>query len=302
MNAEQTRPESGGAMRLQRFLAQCGVASRRACEQLIVEGRVEVNGRVVTELGTKIDPARDDVKVDGQHARLQSRRFYVALHKPQGVVCTGEDPAGRPRAVDLVASIPARLFPIGRLDEDSAGLLLLTNDGDFAQRVGHPSFEVPKVYRVVVKGAADPAALEKLRTGIWLSEGKTAPARVHVLRQTRQFTTLALTLLEGKNREVRRMLAKVEMPVTKLLRIAVGPVKLGSLKRGQWRMLSPWEVQALRSGRGGGGEGGGGGYGARRSPARHFAKSKPRSSRYFDSSARRRPRRPDGSPKRTRSS
>ena len=298
MNEESERPEADGSIRLQRFLAMCGVASRRACERLIVEGRVEVNGRVVTQLGTKVDPARDEVKVDGQRARAPTRHFYVALHKPQGVVCTGEDPAGRPRAVDLVASIHARLFPIGRLDEDSAGLLLMTNDGDFAQRVGHPSFEVPKVYRVVVKGEPDPAALEKLRTGIWLSEGKTAPTRVHVLRQTRQLTTLTLTLLEGKNREVRRMLAKVELPVTKLLRIAVGPVKLGSLKRGQWRMLSPWEVQALS----GGGGAGAGGYGRARSDSRHFSKSKPKPSKYFASSKRRPPSRPFGSAKRRSSS
>jgi pseudouridine synthase len=235
-------------MRLQRFLALCGIASRRACESLITAGRVQVNGRVVTELGSKVDPARDEVFVDGERAKAPTRRFYVALHKPEGVVCTGEDPAGRPRAVDLVAAVPARLFPVGRLDEDSAGLLLLTNDGDFAQRVAHPSFEVPKVYRVTVKGEANPDALEKLRTGIWLSEGKTAPARVQVQRQTRQFTTIALTLREGKNREVRRMLARVELPVTKLLRIAVGPVRLGTLKRGQWRMLAPWEVQALLTG------------------------------------------------------
>jgi len=258
-----------GAMRLQRFLALCGLASRRACEQLITDGRVEVNGRVVTELGTRVDPAHDKVAVDGGSVRAPARRWYVALHKPQGVVCTAEDPAGRPRAVDLVAAVPARLFPVGRLDEDSAGLLLLTNDGDFAQRVAHPRFEVPKVYRVVVKGEPDPAALAKLREGIWLAEGKTAPARVQVLRQTRQFTTLAITLREGKNRELRRMLARVELPVTRLLRIAVGPVKLGSLKRGEWRMLAPGEVQALA---GGGERAAAASWGARprtRTPPRH---------------------------------
>jgi pseudouridine synthase len=236
------------SMRLQRFLALCGLASRRACEELIAAGRVSVNGRVVTRLGTKLDPARDEVAVDGQRVRAPSRRFYVALHKPEGVVCTGEDPAGRPRAVDLVRGVPARLFPVGRLDEDSAGLLLLTNDGDFAQRVAHPRYEVPRVYRLIVKGDPDPAALQKLREGVWLSEGKTAPARVTVLRRTRQFTSLALSLHEGRNREVRRILARVQLPVTKLLRVAIGPVRLGSLGRGQWRMLERSEVEALLSG------------------------------------------------------
>ncbi len=233
-------------MRLQRWLAMCGVASRRRCEELITSGRVDVNGQAVTELGSKVDPEKDEVRVDGERVRAPTRRYYVALNKPVGVVCTGDDPAGRPRAIDLVAAIPARLFPIGRLDEDSEGLLLLTNDGDFAERVAHPRYEVPKVYRVTVKGVPDPSALAKLMEGVWLSEGKTAPARVMTLRKTREFTTVLITLREGRNREVRRMLAKVELPVTKLLRVQVGAVKLGTLKRGEWRMLAPWEVQALQ--------------------------------------------------------
>ncbi|MBL8841814.1 MAG: rRNA pseudouridine synthase [Planctomycetes bacterium] len=233
-------------MRLQRWLAMCGVASRRRCEELITSGRVDVNGAAVTELGSKVDPDRDEVRVDGERVKAPTRRWYVALNKPVGVVCTGDDPAGRPRAIDLVASIPARLFPIGRLDEDSEGLLLLTNDGDFAEKVAHPRYEVPKVYRVTVRGIPDPTALAKLMEGVWLSEGKTAPARVMTLRKTREFTTILITLHEGRNREVRRMLAKVELPVTKLLRVQVGSVKLGTLKRGEWRLLAPWEVQALQ--------------------------------------------------------
>lgn len=235
------------AMRLQRWLAACGVASRRASEKYITEGRVTVNGRVVTELGTKVDPERDDVRVDGERARAPQRRMYVALHKPPGVVCTASDPAGRPRAIDLV-QVPARLFPVGRLDEESEGLLLLTDDGDFAQRVTHPRYEVPKVYRVVVKGEPAPDALAKLREGVWLAEGKAAPAEIRILRQTRELTTLALTLREGKNREVRRMLARVELPVKRLMRVRIGPVILGTLKRGQWRTLTEFEVRALLEG------------------------------------------------------
>jgi 23S rRNA pseudouridine2605 synthase len=235
-------------MRLQRWLSICEVASRRAAEQLVLEGRVEVNGKVVTQLGTKVDPDRDEVKVDGERVKPAARKFYVALHKPRGVVCTDDDPAGRPRAVDLVAKVPARLYPVGRLDEEGEGLLLLTNDGDFAQRVAHPSFEVPKIYRVVVKGDPDPQAVEKIKQGVHLAEGKTAPARVMVTRRTRQFTSLAITLREGKNREIRRILARVEMPVTQIQRVQIGPVKLGTMKPGEWRMLAPWEIDALAKG------------------------------------------------------
>jgi 23S rRNA pseudouridine2605 synthase len=232
-------------MRLQKYLAMNGVDSRRKCEELITSGRVQVNGKVVTILGTKVDPDRDEVHVDGERKR-SGRRHYIALYKPPGVVCTTSDPAGRPRVVDLVANIPARLFPIGRLDEDSEGLLLMTNDGDFAQKVAHPRYEVPKVYRVVVKGEPEPAALQKLREGVWLYDGKTAPAKVYVVRTTRELTTFTVTLQESRNREVRRMLANVGLRVTKLLRDQVGPVRLGTLKRGEWRPLTPWEIELLQ--------------------------------------------------------
>ncbi|HET6164396.1 MAG TPA: pseudouridine synthase [Planctomycetota bacterium] len=234
-------------MRLQKYLAMQGVASRRRCEELIVGGRVDVNGKPVLVLGTKIDPDRDTVAVDGERLRM-TRRFYVALHKPKGVVCTAQDPAGRPRAIDLVADVPARLYPIGRLDADIEGLLLLTNDGDFAQRVAHPRFAVEKTYRITVKGEPDGDALEKLRQGVWLAEGKTTAARIHVLRKTREATTFTLTIPEGKNREVHRMLARVGLPVTRLLRDQIGAVRLGTLKRGEWRFLSENEVEALRRG------------------------------------------------------
>ena len=235
-------------MRLQKYLAMQGVASRRKCEELIVGGHVDVNGKPVLVLGTKIDPERDAVAVDGERLRA-TRRYYVALHKPKGVVCTAHDPAGRPRAIDLVADVPARLFPIGRLDADIEGLLLLTNDGDFAQQIAHPRYAVEKTYRVTVKGEPDAAALEKLRQGVWLAEGRTTPARIHVLRKTREATTFTLSIPEGKNREVHRMLARVGLPVTRLVRDQVGALRLGTLKRGEWRLLSPAEVDALRRGR-----------------------------------------------------
>ena len=235
--------------RLQKYLARCGIASRRHAEQWILDGKVEVDGVVVTTLGTKVDPERQEIWVEGE--RISPPRLeYYALYKPTGVVCTTSDPSGRPRVVDLVPSRHGtRLFPIGRLDEDSEGLILLTNDGDLAQRVAHPRFEVEKVYRVVVRGSPAPGALERLRKGVWLSEGRTHPARVLVERKTHQLTTLRISLREGRNRHLRRVLAKVELPVKRLLRIAVGPVRLGRLKRGEFRPLKPAEVEALREGR-----------------------------------------------------
>ncbi len=231
--------------RLQKFLARCGLASRRVCEQWILAGKVEVNGRTIKVLGTKVDPGLDVVKVDTQRVR-PSRQCYFAVHKPKGVVCTHRDPAGRPRVVDLVPDRDSRLFPIGRLDAESEGLILLTNDGDLAQRVAHPRYEVSREYRVEVKGEIRGEQVEKIQKGVWLAEGRTRPARIRIAYRSKHCTTLFLTLEEGMNREVRRILAKIGLPVQRLLRVRVGPIHLGSLKRGRWRALDPKEVVALR--------------------------------------------------------
>lgn len=233
--------------RLQKYMARCGVASRRSCEELIRSGKVQIDGKTVTELGVKVDGDQQKVVVSGELVR-EEKPLYFAIHKPRGVVCTHSDPGDRPRAVDLVPHEGHRLFPVGRLDEASEGLLLLTNDGQMAHRVAHPRFEMPKVYRVVARGPISTEILEKLRGGVRLPEGKTAPARVHILRKTRETTTLEITLHEGKNRHLRRVLARLELPVKRLLRVRVGPVILGTLKRGQWRYLSREEVVALQSG------------------------------------------------------
>ncbi len=236
------------AERLQKYLARCGVASRRKCEELIQAGDVEVDGKLVTKLGTSIEPDLQVVTLRGERVRA-APQVYFALNKPKGVVCTNADPQRRKRAVDCIPTKNIRLFPVGRLDEDSEGLLILTNDGQLTDRVTHPRFEVEKVYQVDVKGQADPEALKKLRQGVWLAEGKTRPAKVAVRRKTRESTTLQITLQEGKNRHLRRVLAKVEIPVRRLRRIKVGPVSLGSLKPGDWRRLSRDEIVALQAGR-----------------------------------------------------
>jgi 23S rRNA pseudouridine2605 synthase len=237
--------EPHGPERLQKILAHAGVGSRRACEELILQGRVTVDGRVVRELGTRVDPARAKVAVDGQ--RIQPERLvYFAVSKPKGYVSTNRDPAGRPRVVDLLPEIPQRVYSIGRLDEMSTGLMLLTNDGELANRLAHPKFGVEKLYRVVVAGTPGREVLDQLTEGIWLAEGKVRAKRVRVVGRMGQATVLEMVLAEGKNREVRRMLARLGHKVMTLTRTAVGPITLRGLQPGEYRPLSAGEVDLLR--------------------------------------------------------
>lgn len=232
-------------VRLNKLLADHGVASRRACDELIAAGKVMVDGEPVTELGTRVDPTAQVVEVDGVRLQSQDRRYYL-LHKPTGVVCTNEKRETRPRAVDLVTDPnKGRIYTVGRLDEESRGLLLLTNDGEFAERVAHPRYGVSKTYQVRVVGKLDDEALEKLRTGVHLAEGKTAPAWVRIKRRTAKWTTLTVTLREGKNREVRRIFARVGYKVVDLQRTDIGPLSVRGLRVGHWRALSRAEVEAL---------------------------------------------------------
>ncbi|MEW6271385.1 MAG: pseudouridine synthase [Thermodesulfobacteriota bacterium] len=221
------------------------MASRRAAEDLIREGRVRVNGQVVHELGTKADPSRDRITVDGR-AALPRRLHYVAYHKPVGVVSTMADPEGRPAIGDVVRGLREHVFPVGRLDFESSGLVLLTNDGELAQRLTHPRFQIPKVYRVKVRGRPDDAALERLRRGVRLADGMTAPAEVTVESVLPSKARLRIVLREGRQRQVRRMCEAVGHPVDKLARIAIGPLRLGTLRSGEVRELTPREVLALR--------------------------------------------------------
>jgi len=229
---------------LQKALAHAGIGSRRACEDLISQGRITVNGKVVRELGTKVDPRHDTVAVDGQPIRTE-RIVYFAVNKPKGYVSTNNDPSGRPRVVDILPEIPQRVYTVGRLDEMSVGLMILTNDGTLANKLAHPKFGVEKVYRAVVAGAPTREVLDKLVEGVWLAEGKVRAKRVKPIASKGEATVLEMVLAEGKNREVRRMLAKLGHKVMSLSRVAIGPVTLKGLKPGEWRPLTSYEVDLL---------------------------------------------------------
>ena len=236
---------SVGEDRLQKILAHAGVGSRRACEELILAGRVTVGGQVVKELGTKVDLAKASVAVDGQ--KIQAERLvYFAVNKPKGYVSTNNDPSGRPRVLDLLPNIAQRVYTIGRLDEMSVGLMLVTNDGELANKLAHPKFGVEKLYRVIVAGTPERDTLNQLTEGIWLAEGKVRAKRVRAVAKKGEATILEMVLAEGKNREVRRMLAKLGHKVMMLTRVAVGPITLKGLAAGQVRPLTGREVDLLR--------------------------------------------------------
>lgn len=232
--------------RLQKILARAGVASRRASERLIVEGRVTVNGEVVRTLGSKADITHDDIRVDGRRVAPPKRLVYLLLNKPRGYVTTRADPQGRPTVLDLVAAAGTYLYPVGRLDYDSEGLLLLTNDGDLAARLTHPRHGVARVYEVAVEGEPDARDLHRLAGGVPLDGRPTRPATVTRLGATRTGAILRLTISEGRNRQVRRMCEAVGHPVTALRRVAIGPLRDTALKSGHWRPLTPGEVRRLK--------------------------------------------------------
>jgi 23S rRNA pseudouridine2605 synthase len=241
--------------RLQKVLAAAGVASRRKCEELIVAGRVSVNGRVVRILGSKIDPGADHVRVDGHPVRLDAAIVWVMLNKPTGYLSTCSDPHGRPTVASLVKRFGARMFPVGRLDIDTEGLLLLTNDGELAYRLTHPRFGVPKTYVADVKGAPSAEALQTLRRGVDLDDGRTNPADARLLGRRGRDARVEVVITEGKKRQVRRMLEAVGHPVRALRRVRVGPLSLGDLPVGKAQQLSPDEVSALRKAAGAGVDG-----------------------------------------------
>jgi 23S rRNA pseudouridine2605 synthase len=231
--------------RLNKLLAHAGVGSRRHCEDLIQAGRVRVDGRRVTELGTKVDPAAARVAVDDAEIKLEKAAYWL-VHKPRGYLCTNHDPDGRPRAIDLVPFVEQRVYTVGRLDENSEGLLLLTNDGELAFRLMHPRFGVEKTYLALVAGAPTADDIQKLLTGVFLSDGRVKARRVKRLKSQGDSTWLRVVLCEGKNREIRRMLAKLGHKVLRLKRVAIGPVELDRLPAGKARRLKGPELEALQ--------------------------------------------------------
>ncbi len=235
------------SVRLNKFLADNGVASRRACDELIAEGKVMVDGEPVTQMGARVRPTEQTVEIDGVILRPEgSVRNYYLLNKPTGVVCTNEKREMRPKAVDMITDPKkGRIYTVGRLDEDSTGLILLTNDGEFAQRIAHPRHGVTKTYSVRVQGKISEEAVQKVRHGVHLSEGRTAGARVIVMRRTVTASILEVTLREGKNREVRRTFARVGHKVVSLKRTRIGPLTDSGIKVGKWRALSRAEVEGL---------------------------------------------------------
>lgn len=240
----ETHHSDAQGVRLQKVLAQAGVASRRASEELIVEGRVEVDGRIVTELGTRVDPERVTIRVDGARIPPPRRHMYLLLNKPRGVVSTMDDPMDRPTLAEYVPR-HQRLFHVGRLDTDTDGLIILTNDGEFAHRLSHPSYEVPKTYLVDAEGLLENRTLRRLEKGVTLEDGPIKADRVKLVSRGPEHSLVQITLHSGRNRIVRRMMDSVGHPVRKLARIAIGPVRLGSLPVGQTRELTSEELGAL---------------------------------------------------------
>lgn len=232
--------------RLQKLLARAGFGSRRACESLIEQGEVKVDGRTVTELGTKVDPEIHDIRCRGRRVRLPGF-VYFALNKPRRTISSTRDERGRRTVMDMIRPQGPRVYPIGRLDYDSEGLLLLTNDGEFCNLLTHPRYQVEKTYHVLVRGILTDEIRQKIERGVWLSDGRTGPAKIQIRKVTGGRTVLEITIREGLNREVRRIFARFDLKVLRLKRIRIGNVSLSAIPKGGYRPLGPREVEGLRA-------------------------------------------------------
>ncbi len=231
-------------MRLQKFLAACNVASRRASEEIILQGRVKINGRTVTELGTKVCGS-DRVELDGELLSLEGKKYYIMLNKPVGYVTTVSDEQGRQTVMELIGDIQSRVYPVGRLDINTEGLLLLSNDGDFTYKVTHPKHKLDKTYEVWVSGNAELNAIRRLEQGVYIDGRKTAPAKVDVVNYTKGSAVLSITIHEGRNRQVRKMCAAVGFKVMALRRVSEGGLSIGNLPIGKWRHLNDAEIKLI---------------------------------------------------------
>jgi len=238
---------SGKKVRIQKYLAAQGVASRRSVERMLADGRISVNGEIRRTPPCLVDPEEDEIRVDGRAiARRAVRKVYFLLNKPKGVVCTQRDRAGRPRAIDLIPPVKQRVYCVGRLDADSTGIIILTNDGELTQRLTHPSYQLPKRYVVTIAGRLRPTDLPKLRTATYLDGKRTQGPAVRVLHRGAKESLLSITLREGRNREIRRLLARLGHNVRKLKRVAIGPITDRGIKVGKFRTLAPAEVDKLK--------------------------------------------------------
>ena len=231
---------------MQKFLAKAGIASRRRSEELILNGDIKVNNIIITELGTKVDPERDTVMYKDKIVKQEEDKVYYMLNKPVGYVTTVKDEMGRKTVLDLLGPIPERVYPVGRLDCDTSGLLLLTNDGDLTYLITHPKHEIEKTYIATVRGIPSEVQLERFRQGLIIDNWKTAKAKISIINKTSNKATLSITIREGRNRQVRKMCAAIGTPVINLTRILVGPIELGSLEEGQYRKLTEKELAYLK--------------------------------------------------------
>ncbi|MCQ2483816.1 MAG: rRNA pseudouridine synthase [Clostridia bacterium] len=231
-------------IRLQKYLSQCAVASRRKSEELILAGKVKVNGKVAG-LGDKVSPRKDEVTVSGKKIVMNRKHYYIMLHKPRGFVTTMEDELGRKCVAQLVKDVGARVYPVGRLDRDSEGLLIMTNDGEFANHMTHPSKHIPKTYRVTVRPDVTDEMLVKFMDGMEIDGRMTAPAEAHIIEKQENRVVLEIVLYEGRNRQIRKMCEAMGLEVARLKRVSVGSIKLGMLPQGKWRELSEDEVHKL---------------------------------------------------------
>lgn len=232
--------------RLQKIISSAGIASRRKAEGLILEGSVTVNGQVVRELGTKADPERDAIKVLGRLIHLPQRKTYIVLNKPKGYITSMSDPQGRPVVTELLKGVKVRVYPVGRLDYDTEGLLILTDDGDLAHTLMHPAHEIQKTYLAKVKGVLEDKEKERLEKGVRLKEGVTAPAIVRKIKKTDENSWIEISVHEGRYHQVRRMLERVGHPVLKLFRSRYGPIELGDVPLGKYRYLTSQEIKRLK--------------------------------------------------------
>jgi 23S rRNA pseudouridine2605 synthase len=234
-------------LRLQKFMAKSGLGSRRACEEIIKQGRVEVNGKIINKMGMSVNPEKDRIKVDGELIQISTEKIYILMNKPTGVITTVNDPFNRPTVIDMLKSVKERVFPVGRLDKDTEGLLILTNDGSLTYKITHPKYEIQKTYVAHLSGRVNKDKLMILQNGVKLEDGITAPANIKVLLVKNDYTILQIKIHEGRNRQIRRMCKAIGHPLLYLKRTRIGNIDLQDLNVGEWRYMTKQEINYLKN-------------------------------------------------------